>query len=502
MGKKRGRPPKFVKDPKSGNPVVGLSMDANCYYYSFWRNEGFKKRPNFGPSGVENFCGAHKLLVQFVIAHKGGEFTAYDAGGLPPNPTSHKTTPGGRIVEWDDISPEDTTLEPEVVQVVYDETTGRRKYLLREDFKYQVIEEEIRNNPKLVAKKTGIEELAYLDRLLPTRKRLSLAAIGEMYQAKKYNKRGAPISDKTKTDAKKWWADFMKIVGRSCVNDLADDDIIAYNDRIQADARKRDGWQRYIINRFNMVGTIVNNIKGEDHRKEKFRFKEMLNEHLLYPQSPKPDPRPIAVYNFLKVLKATGELDDVESVKWKAMLLLAANSGFTPIDYEYFFKNDIEWHDKVVIMDRNKTGADRMFMLWDRTIDALQEYYDTNHNRSQKYVFLQDSGKPFASNNISKYWGNTLKKMAGIEGDVCFCHIKDAVQTVPVNSYNCDAISVAYVLGHEIGTRTNAASSTKNYLLRQAQKTRPVVEAMEDYFFNDGKNGDFSYSTSLINMPD
>ena len=184
------------------------------------------------------------------------------------------------------------------------------------------------------------------------------------------------------------------------------------------------------------------------------------------------------------------------------MLLLAANSGFTPIDYEYFFKNHISWNDKVVIMDRNKTGADRMFLLWDRTIGVIEAYYDTNHNQGHRHVFADADGKPFVSNNISKYWGNTLRRKAGIRNDVCFCHIKDAVQTIPINSYDCDAISVAYVLGHKTGKRTDAASSTRNYLLRQAHKTRPVVEAMEDYFFNNGNNGDFSCSTSLFDTPD
>ena len=198
MSKKRGRPPKFVIDPKTKHPVVGLSMDSNCYYYSFWRHERFKKRPNFGPAGVENFKEAYKRFNQFLITHKGGHFTHYGVDDYPPNPTSEKTPIGTTIVKWDEIVGEDNELEPEVVKIVYDEITGKRGYLLRDDFKYRIIGDEIKKNPKLVAQETGIEELGYLDKLLPPRKRLSLVRVGEMYQRKQYNKRGQVISKKTK----------------------------------------------------------------------------------------------------------------------------------------------------------------------------------------------------------------------------------------------------------------------------------------------------------------
>ena len=57
----------------------------------------------------------------------------------------------------------------------------------------------------------------------------------------------------------------------------------------------------------------------------------MLNEHLAFPNKPSPDPAPIALYKYLKILKATDKLDSIESVKWKAMLLMAANSGAAAI---------------------------------------------------------------------------------------------------------------------------------------------------------------------------
>ena len=84
MGKKRrGRPPSFVKNPHTRLPVYGLSMDANGYYYSFWRGEKLPKRPHFGPPGVECFQDAYDNYYGQILR---------DAR-IPLLITSNKTTP-------------------------------------------------------------------------------------------------------------------------------------------------------------------------------------------------------------------------------------------------------------------------------------------------------------------------------------------------------------------------------------------------------------------------
>ena len=143
----------------------------------------------------------------------------------------------------------------------------------------------------------------------------------------------------------------------------------------------------------------------------------------------------------------------------------------------------------MIIVKRKKTGVDRMFLLWDRTVKALQEYYNTKENDGSSYVFVNRYGKPYTANSIGNYWRERLKPITKIIKAVEFAHIKDAVQTESINIYNCDPISVCYVLGHDVRRgNANVASSTKSYLKREALKTKEVVNAMEDYFFKEAKD--------------
>ena len=488
MGKKRrGRPPKYVINPNTGLPVVGLSMDSNGYYYSFWRGEKLPKRPHFGPYGDENFDYAHGKFQKYLIEHKGGKFDLVETNGFAPNPQSIKIEPGTQIVEWSEVSVEDTTSEPVLIQEVFDEVTGERRYRIREDVKWKIVEDAIRQNPKLASEKTNIEELAYLkDLTLPTPS-LTLQKVGETYCNKKYNNNGEPIKHETIQHAETWWKEFCKIVGAKRIREITSEDVRQYNTYVHDEARKRKGWRRYIRNRFNTINTIVNHIKGTENRQDKFNLKEILNEELENVKAPDPNPKPISQKNYLSFLKATEECNDV--VKWKSIILLAGNGGFTPIDYTYLKKEHIIWDKKMIIVKRKKTGVDRMFLLWDRTVKALQEYYNTKENEGSSYVFVNRYGKPYTANSIGNYWRERLKPITKIKKSVEFAHIKDAVQTESINIYNCDPISVCYVLGHEVRRgNANVASSTKSYLKREALKTKEVVNAMEDYFFKESKD--------------
>ena len=483
MGKKRrGRPPKFAKNPKTKLPVVGMSEDSNGYYYSFWRGERLSKRPHFGPPGDENFDDAFDEFQQYMIEHKGGKFDLIETNGFAPNPQSIKIESGTQIVRWSDVVIKDTTSEPMIIQEVFDETTGERRYRIREDVKWKIVEDAIRQNPKLASEKTRIEELAYLKNITLPTSSLTLQKVGEIYCQRKYNQNGDPITPGTIRNAKTWWKEFCKVVNVKTIRDVTSEDVRKYNDYVHEEARKRDGWRRYILNRFYTVNSIVNHIRGTDNREDKFKLKEILNEELIMVKKPKPNPKPISTKNYNLFLKATENCKD--AIKWKAILLLAGNGGFTPIDYTYLEKRDILWKDKMIIMDRKKTGADRMFLLWERTLDALRDYYATNENKGSSYVFVNRYGKPYTANSIGKYWRERLKPITKIQKVVEFSQIKDSVQTESINRYNCDPIAVCYVLGHEVRKgNANVASSTQSYLKREAKKTKEVIESMEKYFF-------------------
>ena len=469
MGKKRrGRPPKYVIHPANGVSVYGLSMDANGYYYSFWRGEKLQKRPHFGPPGVESFKEAYDSFLAFMIQHKGGKFDLIETQDFAPNPQSIKIEPGTQVIEWSEISSTDTTAEPALIQEVFNEVTGERLYRIREDVKWKIVEQAIRKTPKLAAEKTGIEELSYLKDLTPPPPSLTLQEVGEFYFSKKYNDKGEPIKPKTIYDAKNWWKEFCKIVKTKTIRDIISKDVRRYNDHIHDEARKREGWRRYIRNRFYTINTIVNNIRGTENRLDKLNLKEILNEELTLVGEPKPNPQPILPKHYRAFLGATEKCEDAK--KWKAILLLAGNGGFTPVDFTYLKKEAILWKEKMIIMERQKTNVDRQFLLWDRTLNALREYYNTGENNGSPYVFVNRYGKPYTANSIGKYWRERLKPYTRIRKDAQFSHIKDAVQTESINLYHCDPIAVCYVLGHEVRKdNTKAASATRSYLPTQFQ---------------------------------
>jgi hypothetical protein len=43
---------------------------------------------------------------------------------------------------------------------VFDDVTGERRYRIREDVKWKIVKDAIRQNPKLASEKTGIEPVA------------------------------------------------------------------------------------------------------------------------------------------------------------------------------------------------------------------------------------------------------------------------------------------------------------------------------------------------------
>ncbi|MFH1615745.1 MAG: tyrosine-type recombinase/integrase [Planctomycetota bacterium] len=459
---KRSGPKSNYELGPDGKPAVGFSKGKDGYYYTHWRAEGYEKRPHFGPP--HDYDGAYHKYLKFMQDKEGENYTKVNKPYFLKSLKTHmefkydedflkKIQKGGikNLKEIFDKLSVDSTYVPDSVCL---ERT--RELLL--------------DNQKETAKKMNLPGLANVN-LFEQKESLTLKEVGDMYIQRKRK----PLSPKVKSDARIWWEEFLEIVKCDRIREITVDKINHYQEVIYDKGEHMS--PSFVNNRFDMIKTIVNNISKTIGDSEDQRVLQNHLKVLVLKEKAKYNSQPITKDEFRAILGAC------KNIKWRAILILATNTGFTPIDYTYLMKDDINLQDKTLIMYRQKTKIARVTMLTDRTIDALKKYIEIRDNDNSNYFFVNRYGLPYTANSIGKYWREKLLPNAKVSRRVCFEHIKDAVQSIPVNEYDCDPVEVRYLLGHK------EKGVTDHYLKRLAKRTNKIVKCLDRYFFEEGDEG-------------
>ncbi len=195
--------------------------------------------------------------------------------------------------------------------------------------------------------------------------------------------------------------------------------------------------------------------------------KDIKSRKAELPDLRNPNPQPISVEDFHKLL-------DSANTRWRAMLLVALNLCYYPVDVRTLPKSAINFQTGVVILDRAKTGqTTRVGVLWRRTIEALLALQEAEPNDSD-YVFISQYRSPYSAHGFRNVF-REIRNEAGL-ARVEFQHIRDGAYTAAIERGATEE-HAKILAGHEIQGMSDA------YIKRRPRMVADACSAIRLQYF-------------------
>ena len=365
----------------------------------------------------------------------------------------------------------------------------------------------LEDDPQQLAEDLGVREIAYLPKLKP-KIRLMLRQVGIYYfDREKYTPKRA-LSAQHRREAKQYWREFSSITGVKYVDEIGKEALNQYNrelTKVANDPTYRPRWLsrlqrermkgrkltiRWIKTRLDMTKTILNNaIKVAECSDDIEDALKLCRKTFYHEDIPKAIVRQIFekehVAALLELLdQPRNNRERRAYVKWKAMILLALNCAFTPIDLADLTVGDMDWESKELAMIRKKKNTERYAVLWDRTVVAIEEYMKIRpipKADADKHVFINKDGCAIKHDHLGDDFRAFIKKVNSLKGDVIpegltFKFFRKSAASSAERTPGANPSEVSYLLGHSAGIR-------KHYTLRAADLVGNVCSKIErDYF--------------------
>jgi integrase len=318
-------------------------------------------------------------------------------------------------------------------------------------------------NPALAAIALDVPHLAHYPEA-PECPQYTLAELGEKYLAEKRNKAGESLDEKHKRNSRKWWDEFLGIVGVRLAREVTEDRVKAYYDAVMK--RFDDGLSAaYVKSRFVKIRAIV--AWGIKHTRDKVELRRLAD--LLLPlESPEQviNPLPITPVHFHKLYKHA-------RAREKVALLLGLNAAMHLGEVAALRLAEIDLDAGTLRARRPKNQRARVAKLWPRTVDALREYVGQSQ---REYLFVSRTGKPLTGENLRQKI-SFARKRAKLPKHVNFDGLRDAAYGL---AEDVDAHFAKYLAGHTTG-------ENDKYVFRQAtsRKIAECCAAIEAHFFGD-----------------
>ncbi len=267
----------------------------------------------------------------------------------------------------------------------------------------------------------------------------------------------------------RYWSFFTKSLGVGTVRDITPKLLDAWEDA--AYLPFHDGGSpktlhhrvEYVLRLFNYA--ITKQIDAEEC--ERVRH-EIISRKAELPDLRNPNPQPISVEHFDDMLKVAG-------LKWRAILLLALNLAYYPVDIRTLPKTAVNLKSGVVIFDRAKTRqTTRVGVLWKRTIAALRAYQKAQPHNAET-VFITQYGKPYGAKGFRTTFRN-LRKKWGLPDDVEFQHIRDGGYSAAIQGGASETVA-KILAGHRI------KGMSDSYVKRNPQMVAVACRAIERHYF-------------------
>ncbi len=434
------RPVDYVKHPETGEPVEGLRLHKPSGRYYHIENSS---RDYYKPNGLKGVAYLRRAIFEHLCWLNGRDpdetetlivtKPAFDMFGQEVG-TIGTLSADGQAINVTHIHPDDLAAYV-------------REQLQNPETRFEL------------ADRTGIPELARLDRLRPSALSIPLSELGDLY----FVKRKKPLSESTRRDGQRYWNEFCELLSVKLVSEITGQHVRNYHDTIYD--RFNNGMSpSYVKARFATIKTVLNHALKRQQDVENVQQVLVCCKMLEAPASNPPDPKPIDRAHFRKLL-------EVANTKWRAILLLALNAAFYPSDICRTLKAHIKFEKHGLAEDRPKTGVPRVAWLWDRTLEALTEYQSSS-NHGGDTLFVSTVGTPYKrANQITKIF-RRLRKQAEIPDTVQFAHLRDGA----ASNSGPDVNQTQMLLGHRIG-------EIDKYKLREPSKVKEACEALEDHYF-------------------
>jgi integrase len=436
--RKRGRPAQYVVG-RDGQPIIGLSFSKTrgIYYATHQRDP----KVYFGT----DFDQALLAFRNWQAGQNGRDTISLPE--MRPLITEEGGLQDDSVAEgW--ISREDASKSvPWPVNVPGDAFYARFREL-------------ILDNPQLVAERTGIAEIGYLQKLTPPAESLTLRQVADLY----FNKR-KKLTAHWKRKQSLYWREFVKIVGAATVRDIAIDDIQRYHDTIWNQYEKNDLSTTWLSQRFECVSTVFRYALKSGKDQQEVRRVIDLTAVFEKPRKNGADPHPISP-------EAFRELVAVSSVKWRAVLLLSLNAALYPAEVADVKVSHVDLGSKTMTMTRNKTGIVRIATLWNRTVGAIHEYRDTEKHQSP-YLFVSVNGDKYTANHVGRNF-RRRRAEAKLPDSVTFDAIRDGAITA---ACKVSADAAKWIAGHRVPGKTD------EYLKRHPELAADACAAIERAYF-------------------
>ncbi len=182
------------------------------------------------------------------------------------------------------------------------------------------------------------------------------------------------------------------------------------------------------------------------------------------------------------------------SVSFKPIVLLAANAGIGGRDIANITFDDIKAIDEKetwIDLPRLKTGAQRRFLLWSETQQAIREYLKVRPVAKQaedtNIVFLTRNRIPWVRDEGSKHTDSICSTFAKLRKDACvdrgsFYDLRRTFATV--GGASLDLLAVRFIMGH--AEDSNDMSARYNQEISD-DRIRKVCDHVHDWLFPKAK---------------
>jgi integrase len=430
--KKGGRPKKQYYDDTTGEIVEGLSYDSknNSWFYRYKNKKGKWKKQSLGshkPTAIIK-------IAQFKEKQKGEKYYPIDKELVKED----RVTVSGPEGETHDVSHLSRRGDMEVRR--YQETLKKSgidlKYFhdIPESYICQRAADIIASDTDKFNRLSGIKVkvLDYLD-VVP-------CPLSSLYAIYLRNSNGG---DREHRAVKRSWDKFIEIISpKKDLKDLNLTDIQTYKDTILEEVKMEEYKDSWVVKHFARVKAVFNSFydNGTSHRTT---IKAIMPDfkRLQYKDNSTANPIPIDRKDLHLLLS---EAD----TKMRCMLMLGINAAYYAVDIANIRKKNLKTKGGLKCMDfpRTKNRNIRINVLWDRTVNLLEELEEIEENGTP-YIFVNRYGRQFNVQDIQRRFV-TLRKKAGVSEDVKFSHLRDGAATALFGEVFDEQQKV--ILGHKI----------------------------------------------------
>lgn len=318
----------------------------------------------------------------------------------------------------------------------------------------------LRNQPALVAEKTGIPEIAGLAHFPIPKDPLKLSAIAEIYKTRN------AATAKAKNEALAVFHRFATHTHAHTLADLTTPKLLAFRDHIEKTVAGAGTRAAY----YGRCKAIIAFAKEEGL--DTVQITQTLDRMAVLKtkaKKPQVDPHPISREDFHKLLNAGNG-------SWRPWLLLGLNlcmhlGAVCKLQWAEF---DLDRGTYAAI--RGKTKDKRIpqaATLWPETIEALK---GIARRGQSPYVFVSNHGKDYNRNTRGNDFAE-LRDAAGLPKELTFDWIRDGAYTAAVRDPAVEERFARVLAGH----RSHGLQD--NYVLRNPEIVRPACEAVHRAYF-------------------